>query len=634
MLDKSVREQILQLLATEQNFIYNVEGLAAIAKAWPLYNMESTDQRFKDAYGDFHQHMVNNNDWNVYEVFRDRLDFFNQDEATVYKFLEAFVSPEIRQDVDFIETHIRLINDVLKNVSKVLRLTNYFEGRPVYKVSSKQKGVNVPVEIKANSISFFKDTGGVRPKGECFLLRSSEWDDYNYKNSVQLVYIDKTDNVSEIGYLRIIKRNQGKRIWEEIPNNFMELSDDFCSLGKSEEYYDTIKRLFPQSYHAILLSLKDAGIFPSIAEKFERLEPFIKSIARENDDEQRLRTIRFQLADIDVSRAFKFRFSYAAPYVMDGHRTTFNFDFVYDAAADVHHRIFVVIGKNGTGKTRMLASLAKELSGSQPKNIVPSKPLFSKIFTLSYSIFDRFEIPQSDTAFNYQYCGLKKSATEHFTEEELRANFIEAAERIEERKMLHEWYDLLKSFIDSDSLTKIFGSGEFQVELDFSNLTKLFTMLSSGQHILLYVLTQMFAHIRNNCLILYDEPETHLHPNAISELMNQILALVKQFDSFCIIATHSPLIVQSVQSRNIIIVEREENEMMIRQLDRESFGENISIITDDIFGNRDVDKDYLFLLRELKNKGMEYEQIIKVLESENELPMSLNIRLKTKSLYN
>ena len=96
------------------------------------------------------------------------------------------------------------------------------------------------------------------------------------------------------------------------------------------------------------------------------------------------------------------------------------------------------------------------------------------------------------------------------------------------------------------------------------------------------MLSELIAQIRTNSLILFDEPETHLHPNAITELMNSLLDLVKRYDSFCIIATHSPIVIQSLQSRDVLVVVREENDISVRNLEKESFGENLTVITEDI----------------------------------------------------
>ena len=67
-------------------------------------------------------------------------------------------------------------------------------------------------------------------------------------------------------------------------------------------------------------------------------------------------------------------------------------------------------------------------------------------------------------------------------------------------------------------------------------------------------MTEIIANIRYDSLIIFDEPETHLHPNAISQLINSIHSLADQFKSYCIIAPHSPIIVQGILSKNIFVI--------------------------------------------------------------------------------
>ena len=64
--------------------------------------------------------------------------------------------------------------------------------------------------------------------------------------------------------------------------------------------------------------------------------------------------------------------------------------------------------------------------------------------------------------------------------------------------------------------------------------------MSSGERILLYNIFNILAKISFNSLIFFDEPETHLHPNAITELIAGLMFILETFQSFAIIATHSP----------------------------------------------------------------------------------------------
>ena len=342
----------------------------------------------------------------------------------------------------------------------------------------------------------------------------------------------------------------------------------------------------------------------------------------------RLRTIRFDLNDIDYSQAFKFNFSFRPPYAENDLRL--NFDFQSEGI--LQHRVFGLIGKNGTGKTQILTAIVKSLSKDSPSEITPRKPIYGKVFTISYSFFDKYSGPSSNASFNYVYCGLKKESGGWLSEGELIDRFYASTEKIKKKDEIGNWKVLLETFIPIQTVSQMFESdwlGRYQFIPE--RFPDMYSTVSSGQNILLFIVTEIIAQIRYNSLLLYDEPETHLHPNAISELMNMIFELVHRYDSFCIIATHSPIIIQELQSRNIYVIEREGNYTSTRRLEKEPFGENLTVITDEIFGNREVPRHYFKLLRRLVNEGREFGEILSLIENDG-VPLSLNARLFIKLL--
>jgi ABC-type multidrug transport system ATPase subunit len=628
MLTLEYKKKIYSYLIKPHYYYMNQDGFAVINKVWNLREMESTDARYKDAYGDFRQHIINNEDWELDDIFINRLNLLSGPEAQFIHFVESFIDPEIRKDIRFIEEHVQLINEALVGSVYKLMLVDYFENLPLYRLTNKIEVPDLPPYLIANKYVFYKtDEILTYP---CFVLLHDNWDDFTYKTSVVIQFCASPAEREIIGATKIMSETMDKRVWEVLPDSFTELPATFCSFSRNEDYYFGLKNRFPTQYNSILHAVRDAGIFPRIAERFEDSNIFKRSLIRENEDEKLWREIRFKLAGISIRDAFRFRYDFKPPYADDG--IDLDFNFIYGDDVEIEHRIYALIGKNGTGKTRILSGIAQELSHDHPNCIGPFKPLYSKIFTLSYSIFDRFDIQSGNSAFNYVYCGLKKNKNEHLTDAELRERLLRSATEIGNRSLTDHWHGVLRNFIHQDVLSMMFSNGG-TFKFEPRDLNHALERLSSGQHILLYVLTEMLAQIRNDSLILYDEPETHLHPNAISELMNSILDLVERFKSFCIIATHSPLVVQSLQSRNVYIINREENVIELRLTDKESFGENLTVITEDIFGNKSVDKDYLLLLNDLKEKGHSYKDIIEMLELENGLPVNLNIRLQLKSLF-
>jgi predicted ATP-dependent endonuclease of OLD family len=54
--------------------------------------------------------------------------------------------------------------------------------------------------------------------------------------------------------------------------------------------------------------------------------------------------------------------------------------------------------------------------------------------------------------------------------------------------------------------------------------------------------------------LLFDEPETHLHPSIIFKLINTLNKLLDDYDSYLIIATHSPIVIQQIPSKKVMIL--------------------------------------------------------------------------------
>ena len=49
---------------------------------------------------------------------------------------------------------------------------------------------------------------------------------------------------------------------------------------------------------------------------------------------------------------------------------------------------------------------------------------------------------------------------------------------------------------------------------------------SSGQYILLCTMTEVVATIEKESILLFDEPELHLHPNAVANTMRMLYRLL------------------------------------------------------------------------------------------------------------
>ncbi len=79
--------------------------------------------------------------------------------------------------------------------------------------------------------------------------------------------------------------------------------------------------------------------------------------------------------------------------------------------------------------------------------------------------------------------------------------------------------------------------------------------LSSGELAMATFVARAVAAIENGSLLLFDEPETHLHPNYVTDFMDVLQDLLMRTRSVAVIATHSAYIVREVPKQRVNILQ-------------------------------------------------------------------------------
>ena len=465
------------------------------------------------------------------------------------------------------------------------------------------------------------------------------WDDYTFKTKFLFYYINEEGNKYKIGEIKILKKGYNIT-FDVIDKEFCSLNSSYCSLIQTEEGYFQIKNIFKDRMDSILYALKDAAYFPLIGEKFEKEKGFRVSLCRElSKMDAIIRTIRYKLNNgKNIKDFINFEFLFKPPYS----ESNVSFKFNFDIEKAIPQRLYCLIGKNGVGKTSLLRNLVQKLSEKDIDSILQQSkidvekesffPLFGKIMVVSYSNFDSFENLKSKPNFNFTFCGLINSETKAplATEKEFWEKINESVTKIEGRNSITNYATICKKFMEESLFNKLFDKKNFY-DYEFNkDSVSIINKMSSGQKSIFLITTELVANIRYNSFILFDEPETHLHPNAITEFMNVIMELLQEFNSFGLVATHSPLIVREIFSENIFVLDKDETTLRVRKLEFETFGENLTTITNEIFGNRDVPKYYQKRIEELVESGKTYKEIES--ELQGEVPLNLNIKILIKSL--
>ena len=126
-------------------------------------------------------------------------------------------------------------------------------------------------------------------------------------------------------------------------------------------------------------------------------------------------------------------------------------------------------------------------------------------------------------------------------------------------------------------------------------------------------ITSLLAWVKENSLIIFDEPEMHLHPNAIASLFTVLNGVLRQYRSFALIATHSPQFIQEIPAKRVLVFERTGNVTELRHLQGETLGENISNLTRHIFETYEIPSHYKKVLKKLSEER-EYEEVLELFD--------------------
>lgn len=645
MISTSSRKKILDLILNAEGafeFANDInEGIIPfLNEIWDLKSMPSEDNRFTNAEQDIIQHTINNDDWDWNELFEVRLNIIKSEDKFT-NFLEVFLLPKYQNSHERVSYYTERINDVLESERLVLATISYEGDFPILELT-KIDSLDRPTDIPVNKIPFFvlpyqnisvnkvvnKLIVDKEKPNRYFLLIADNWDDYHHQTTFKLVYFNDGEKIT-LGEVKI-GNNRDKITRNVLPVDFFSLDEGFVSLGQSEDYYKSLSKLFGKNITSVLYSLKDAAFFSEVSEDYENLDFFKDSLIRDDEPERLHRTAKAMINGVALEKLYYFDYLFRPKYA----DITAHVPFHFSADGFLPKRMIALIGKNGAGKTQLLTSLPLEIAKDNSEVFSPHKPVYSKVIAVSYSTFDNFELPKKTSDFNYVYCGLRDEKGNIRTKQGQLQKFHNTWKKISKLKRLDKWKKVISNFLEPELIDLFIKPTPEEPEnlyFDMPGFSKARESLSSGQSIVLFVVSEIVSNIRLDSLLLFDEPETHLHPNAISQLMNGIAELISEFESYCIIATHSPIIIQEMFSRDVLIISREENIPSVKKIGIESFGENLSVITEEVFGNRSIPRFYETTIKTLVKRHKTYDEVLKIMKEGN-LPLSLNVRLYLQNL--
>ncbi|MFE3688594.1 AAA family ATPase [Streptomyces sp. NPDC059095] len=449
------------------------------------------------------------------------------------------------------------------------------------------------------------------------------WDDFGFQTSFTLWCFNGSRQI-EIGTCKVAcyGMESGK---VDLPQTFERLSDRYFSLGVDESYYTQLRDEFDSSTReSILRTLKDAAFDPHLFEVASEEAVMTKSLLRGTEPETV--TGQFHRIAIGGPTRSKFDIDYRQR-VSEPDRSWIRLGLEVDPDAMPPTNVHALIGSNGVGKTHLLDTLARTVLGARLQPIDGSRLTdragnyarpFANLVSVGFSAFDALEPLAPTRHVGYQYVGLKKRGESSLKgPSELGQEFADSASACVSQGPVREqrWRDVLERLEETDPIFQ-----EQRIALlaapdgDLPDAKSVFAPLSSGHKIVLLTLARLVEHCTERTLVLVDEPEAHLHPPLLSTFIRVLSALLLDTNGVALIATHSPVVLQETPRRAVWALRRAGGDVAVDHPEIETFGENVGVITREIFGLEVTHTGFHAMIEQFAREGYTYEEILGALD--------------------
>lgn len=476
-------------------------------------------------------------------------------------------------------------------------------------------------------------------------LRVDNWNDFSFVTMFHLSLHDEQGTYHDIGTVKIGFIGQTTKIstHSKLHDGFQYLGPEFFSLGQETDYYRKLAAV-PNAYgKKVLTALRDMVVDPNIVDKVKDEEVFKISLLRETS----LSMVRGQYFRVLNGQAelTDFRFKFHRPETEDFGEISIKFNVKAESTPSTN--VHAVIGRNGVGKTTLLNGMIEaiyyrkgpdrllDVAGWTESEI--AEDYFSSLVSVSFSAFDPFspplERPDHSKGTCYSYVGLKdpEKKDRHKTIAELRIDCVKSLSAcFRNAEKTARWLNAIQklgsdenfSRMKLEQLVDVFlgigdnypnvGQSDSQEFLDqyFKLALPYLSKMSSGHAIVLLTVTRLVEAVQEKTLVLLDEPESHLHPPLLSAFIRALTELLHDQNGVAIVATHSPVVLQEIPKSCVWKVYRTGKSIIVKNPDVETFGENVGLLTSDVF-SLEVERSgfHSILIKEVA-AGETYDQIL------------------------
>jgi predicted ATPase len=464
-----------------------------------------------------------------------------------------------------------------------------------------------------------------RSSNTCYLCRDN-WDDFGFKTSFQVHFIDQNGEKKELGSVSIASKGLTSGFVELPGSSFTQLPDSYCSLGHSQGYYEELMGLSESDREAILRGLRDCAYQQNIFEEFKEEESLNTSLLRHVTADNVTTLFPSILRGNAILTPYQFSFK------INGDDTT-KIDVEVIPHSNPPSNIHVLIGRNGVGKTRILSGLADRITGNASPNAISqigeivfpdnsdqwstrpkSNERFANLITVVFSAFDHFKPIKNGSdehSIPCQYIGLKNDDGNTFkSPDSLKSDFMASIKTCLNSQRKNRWIDAIK-ILNSDPIFREYELEGFAGDdASLNELGRIFDLLSSGHKIILLTVTRLVELVDEKTLVLIDEPENHLHPPLLSSFIRAISDLLIKRNAVAIIATHSPVVLQEVPKSCVTKIERVRSQYALFRPEQETYGENIGTLTREVFRLEVLESGFYKTIHDFLNQNADFNALM------------------------
>lgn len=466
-----------------------------------------------------------------------------------------------------------------------------------------------------------------------FLFHSS-WDDwFLFSTLYTLYYYDFDGTKHNIGSVKIGNFNMGSNTrTPDLPDSFKVLEENFFSLGQDVSYYERLNSISVDFRDEVLNALNDIALKTPLYK--ESLKENVTKISLLRDVSTTSVEGQFRRLATGNSELTPYNFKFHLPKHPKSQVDDIILDFNVVPKSNPPSNINVVIGRNGVGKTHLFNSMITSLLGGNRRNgkngfftnsLDESKNPFANLILVSFSAFDEtnpiVERRDKTKYLNYSYIGLKRADKNNDRPKSptiLKNEFVKSIEKCKLQGKKSRWVNALR-VLETDP---VFNESELSHILEINDdsflvkkASTIFNKLSSGHKIVLLTITQIVETIEERSLVLLDEPEGYLHPPLLSAFIRALSDILIQRNAVAIIGTHSPVVLQEVPKSSVWKLRRHGADAIAERLEIESFGENVGLLTQEIFGLEVTDSGFHNILKKIANESSNYEEAVNKLNN-------------------